>query len=290
MLRSSEDAQAGREEVETLNEEFQATNEELETLNEELTATVEELRIANEDLAARTEELRVKAVAIEDQKRETEEEQHRLRSILASIGDAVVAVDHEGRTVATNVVYDRLFGGPPEEVVLEDVTGLPFREEDQPQRRAARGERFRVEFAVNDADGKRRWFEAVAEPLTAEDRTWGGVVSIRDVSERTMRLSLERLMAAAGHELKTPTAAIHNYLQLVERRLASGDTAEAATYAARAVSQARRLNDLVERLFDVSRIQTGPARDRGRADRPGGDRPRRRWTSRRSSPTPRRSS
>ena len=63
MLRSSEDAQAGREEVETLNEEFQATNEELETLNEELTATVEELRIANEDLAARTEELRLKAVA-----------------------------------------------------------------------------------------------------------------------------------------------------------------------------------------------------------------------------------
>ena len=139
MLRSSEDAQAGREEVETLNEEFQATNEELETLNEELTATVEELRIANEDLAARTEELRVKAVAIEDQKRETEEEQHRLRSILASIGDAVVAVDHEGKTVATNVVYDRLFGGPPEEVVLEDVTGMPFREEDRPQRRAARG-------------------------------------------------------------------------------------------------------------------------------------------------------
>jgi signal transduction histidine kinase len=72
-----------------------------------------------------------------------------------------------------------------------------------------------------------------------------------------MRLSLERLMAAAGHELKTPTAAIHNYLQLVERRLTSGDTAEAATYAARAVAQARRLNDLVERLFDVSRIQTG---------------------------------
>ena len=79
-----------------------------------------------------------------------------------------------------------------------------------------------MEFAVSDADGSRRWFEAVAEPLMSEDRTWGGVVAIRDVSERTMRLSLERLMAAAGHELKTPTAAIHNYLQLVERHLATG--------------------------------------------------------------------
>jgi two-component system CheB/CheR fusion protein len=257
LLRSSEDAQAGREEVETLNEEFQATNEELETLNEELSATVEELRIANEDLGARTDQLRVQALAMEIQKRETEEEHDRLSSILASIGDAVVAVDHEGRTVATNTIYDRLFGGSTAEILPEDVAGLPFPAEDRPQQRAARGERFRVEFAVSDADGKRRWFEAVAEPLTAEDRTWGGVISIRDISERTMRLSLERLMAAAGHELKTPTAAIHNYLQLVVRRLASGDPDEAATYAARAVLQAQRLNELIERLYDVSRIQTG---------------------------------
>ena len=240
MLRSSEDAQAGREEVETLNEEFQATNEELETLNEELTATVEELRIANEDLAARTEDLRLQAVAIEQQKQATEEEHDRLGSILASIGDAVVAVDHDGKTILTNVIYDRLFGGPDAEIRLEDVAGLPFLPEDWPQRRAARGERFRIEFAVSDADGERHWFEAVAEPLTGQDRTWGGVVSIRDVSERTMRLSLERLMAAAGHELKTPTAAIHNYLQLVERRLARA-TSTRPTYAARAMIQAQRL-------------------------------------------------
>ncbi len=257
LQRSSEEAQAGREEVETLNEEFQATNEELETLNEELTATVEELRIANEDLGVRTEELRVQTLAMEVQTRDAEEEHDRLRSILASIGDAVVAVDHEGRTVATNIVYDRLFGGPSGEILTEDVAGLPFPPEERPQQRAARGQRFRVEFAVSDPDGKRRWFEAVAEPLRVEDRTWGGVVSIRDISERTMRLSLERLMAAAGHELKTPTAAIHNYLQLVERRLASGDPEEAATYAHRARVQAQRLNELVERLYDVSRIQTG---------------------------------
>ena len=195
MLRSSEDAQAGREEVETLNEEFQATNEELETLNEELTATVEELRIANEDLAARTEDLRLQAVAIEQQKRATEEEHDRLGSILASIGDAVVAVDHDGKTWPDERHLRPAVRRPAAEIRLEDVAGLPFLPEDRPQRRAARGERFRIEFAVSDADGQRHWFEAVAEPLTVKDRTWGGVVSIRDVSERTMRLSLERLMA-----------------------------------------------------------------------------------------------
>ena len=257
MLQSSEEAQSGREEVETLNEEFQATNEELETLNEELTASVEELRVANEDLAARTDELRLQAVVLEEQKRQGEEQHNRLQSVLAGLADAVVAVDREGRTVATNPAYDRLFGNPDTEIMPEDLAGLPLPPREWPQQRAARGERFRMEFAVSDLDGSRRWFEAVAESLTSEDRTWGGVVAIRDVSERTMRLSLERLMAAAGHELKTPTAAIHNYLQLVERLLGAGDAEKAGVYAARALSQTRRLASLIERLLDVSRIQTG---------------------------------
>jgi two-component system, OmpR family, sensor histidine kinase MtrB len=64
-------------------------------------------------------------------------------------------------------------------------------------------------------------------------------------------------MAAAGHELKTPTAAIHNYLQLVDRYLAAGDTDAAGTYAERALTQVRRLAALIERLLDVSRIQSG---------------------------------
>jgi two-component system CheB/CheR fusion protein len=257
MLLASEDAQSNREEADTVNEEFQATNEELETLNEELTASVEELRIANEDLATRTDELSAQTVILEQERLGLQEEHDRLRAILASLGDAVVAVDHEGRILATNAAYDRLFGAGAEEMVPEDVAGLPIPPADRPRQRAARGERFRMELALGQSDGARRWFEAVAEPLTAGDRTWGGVVAIRDLSERTMRLSLERLMAAAGHELKTPVAALHGYIQLVERHLGPDSPEQARVYAARALVQTRQVGTLIERLFDVSRIQAG---------------------------------
>ncbi len=257
MLLASEDAQATREEVETVNEEFQATNEELETLNEELTASVEELRVANEDLATRTDELSTQTVVLEHERLNTQEEHDRIRSILASIGDAVVAVDHEGRIMTTNDAYDRMFGGAESAIEPEDAAGLPIPPADRPQQRAARGERFRMEFALSQPGGTRRWFEAVAEPLTAGDRTWGGVLTIRDLSERTMRLSLERLMAAAGHELKTPVAALHGYLQLVQRGLGPESSPQAQTYTARALAQTRQVGELIERLFDVSRIQAG---------------------------------
>ena len=169
----------------------------------------------------------------------------------------MVAVDHDGEIVMSNNAYARFFGGPTADVECEDAAGLPIPEADRPRQRAARGERFRMEYAVTQPDGTRRWFEAVAEPLTAGDRTWGGALTIRDLSERTMRLSLERLMAAAGHELKTPVAALHGYLQLVERNLPADSSDQARVYAARALVQTRQIGELLERLFDVNRIQAG---------------------------------
>jgi signal transduction histidine kinase len=114
-----------------------------------------------------------------------------------------------------------------------------------------------MEYAVAQPDGTRRWFEAIAEPLTAGDRTWGGVMTVRDLSDRTMRLSLERLMAAAGHELKTPVAALHGYLQLLERNLPADSSDQARIYAAKALVQTRQIGELLERLFDVNRIRAG---------------------------------
>jgi len=64
-------------------------------------------------------------------------------------------------------------------------------------------------------------------------------------------------MAAAGHELKTPVAALHGYLQLVERNLPADSSDQARVYAARALVQTRQIGELLERLFDVNRIQAG---------------------------------
>jgi len=194
---------------------------------------------------------------LEQERLDTQEEHDRLRSILASLGDAVVAVDHEGRIMTTNDAYDRFFGGAEAEIEPEDAAGLPIPQADRPQRRAARGERFRMEFAVTQPGGTRRWFEAVAEPLTAGDRTWGGVLTIRDLSERTMRLSLERLMAAAGHELKTPVPPCMDTSSSSSGTSARRAPRKPASMRARALAQTRQIGELIERLFDVSRIQAG---------------------------------
>ena len=51
----------------------------------------------------------------------------------------------------------------------------------------------------------------------------GGVVVIRDISERSLRQLQEEFLAMVGHELRAPLTALQGYLQLIERRGAVAD-------------------------------------------------------------------
>jgi len=169
----------------------------------------------------------------------------------------VVAVDRGGAIVLANAAYLRMFGPSGSAFEPMDVAGGPLPPSQWPHPRAAAGERFKMEFTHAGADGERHWFEALAEPLTIEDRIWGGVVTIRDVTERTMRLVLEQVMATASHELRTPVAAVHGYAQLIESALRERDASSALEYAVTLRRQSSELGGLIEQLFDVSRMRTG---------------------------------
>jgi two-component system CheB/CheR fusion protein len=254
LLVSSEEAQAAMEEIETLNEEQQATNEELETLNEELQATVEELNATNEDLQSRSLELQERAAAQEPLVASLREERQRLEAILASMSDAVMMVDPNGEPVLTNTAFKQVFGNALP--ALEDASGHRLPSRMHPARMAARGETFTQPFTVQPEDGSRRWFEASGQPIRMDGMS-GGVVVIRDVTDRSLRQLHEQFVALAGHELRTPLAALRGSLQLFQR--AAGETLDerARRYVGIALDQTQLLDDLVQDLTDVIRVQAG---------------------------------
>src|SRR5439155_25226728 len=85
----------------------------------------------------------------------------------------------------------------------------------------------------------------------------GGVVVIRDITDRSLRRLQEEFMATASHELRTPVAALHGYLQLLERHIDPRASTTVADYTHSALSQTRRVGHLLDRLFDLARLQTG---------------------------------
>ncbi|HST87377.1 MAG TPA: chemotaxis protein CheB [Ktedonobacterales bacterium] len=259
LLVGHEEAQANAEEVKTLNEELQATNEELVTVNEEMEATVEELHTANDDLQARSRELQRSSETLAAQRADAEAKRARLEAILLSLGDAVLVVNRAGEVVLTNAAYERMFGAACAAFAPEDDAGCRLSREATPQWRAARGETFTMEFTLTLDDGTRRWFEASGQPIRSAGEELGGVVAIRDITERSLHLRLQdEFVSLASHELRTPLTPLSAYLQLLGRLLADQpDDAPARVYTERAERQVRRLKHLVLDLLDVRRLQNG---------------------------------
>jgi two-component system CheB/CheR fusion protein len=255
---TQEEVQASSEEVKTLNEEMQATNEELETLNEELEATIEELHTTNDDLAARAQELHSLAEEREAQRRASEREGAQLAAVLAGMSDAVLAVDPDGGPLFANDRYQQLFGHQ-DTAALEDEFGQPLPPAAAPWQRVGEEQPFHLAFTRRAPDESRQWFEGVWQPSASTERQLGGVLTIRDISEHTLRSLYEQFLAQVGHELAQPLTALAAVLYQMQKRLPAtaipAEDERLGVLLATALRQARQLNLLVRDLADLTRIQ-----------------------------------
>ena len=251
-----EELQASSEEIKTLNEELQATNEELETLNEEMESTVEELHATNDDLLARTTEVQHLALIRAEQQQASTAKAGELVAILHCMGDAVLVVNQAGEIQLTNAAYDTLFGATGLVVGVLDEDDQPLPPQQTPQLRMAAGLPFRMVFTQPDAAGERHWFEATSEPITITGVAMGGVLTIRDITDRSLRRLQDEFLALASHELRSPLTVMRISTQILERRLSTEDT-RLLTLLTMQRQQGQRLDRLITDLTDVTRLQSG---------------------------------
>jgi two-component system CheB/CheR fusion protein len=150
-----------------------------------------------------------------------------------------------------------MFGEIGPQFVPEDDSGRPLPRDAWPQRRAANGETFYLEFVLTQDTGDRRRFEANGRPVD-HDGHESGVVVIRDITERSLFRFQDEFLAMASHELRTPLTALFGYLQMHQRRLLGGASVESVLpSAAIAIRQVERLRVLVDDLVDAERLRTG---------------------------------
>ena len=74
-------------------------------------------------------------------------------------------------------------------------------------------------FTLREAEGTRRWYEGSGQPLLINGVQQGGVVVIRDVTDRSLRHLQEQFLAVAGHELRTPLTALSLSIDLAARQV-----------------------------------------------------------------------
>ena len=180
-----------------------------------------------------------------------------LRAVLSETADALLILDGDGQPIATSAAYDRTFGGPDQATTLEDGSGRRLQPEERPDRRAAMGESFTTCLVLVAPDGARRWFEAEARPIELDRAGIGTMVVIRDITDRVLREQQDEFMSIASHELRTPLTVLLGYLEMLQRRVMRLDDETLVRYARRAMSQTKRLAELISSLLDVTRLEHG---------------------------------
>lgn len=197
-------------------------------------ALVDGLREMHRQLDARFEQLR--------------QEQAESAALVESMVEGVIAADGRGRIVTANAAARRLLGYPPAEPL--PALGELFRV--KPARGAVdevlRGQP--VQDRQIEADG--RVLLVNARPLPAG----GAVLVLHDVTElRRLEVVRRDFVANVSHELKTPLTSISGYAETLLGEMPDADTTR--RFLGTILSNARRMQRLVDDLLDLSRIESG---------------------------------
>jgi PAS domain S-box-containing protein len=238
-----------------------------------ITRDMTERKHAEENARFLLEETTARRVA-EENSQLIESQRERLRVTLASIGDAVISTDAEGRVDFLNPVAQRLTGWREEEAIhrpLEEVFVIVNEETRQPvENPALRAlQDGRVQGLANHTiliakDGTESPIDDSAAPIKGTDgKIIGSVLVFRDISllkqaNAALRDSARRkdeFLALLAHELRNPLAPIRNSLELLELPDVDVETAKQSREVMK--RQVHHLVRLVDDLLDVSRVMRG---------------------------------
>mgnify|MGYP001357085813 CR=1 FL=1 len=199
-----------------------------------------------------------------------------LRSILATVPDAMVVIDERGRIMSFSAAAEEMFGFTQAEVVGENVSILmPSPDRERHDGYIERYERTREPHAIGQirtVSAKRKngvvfpMELSVAEVSVDGDLRYGAF--IRDISEKVQlqeqMVERERLAAIGttaatlAHEIGNPLNGMSMSVQMMQRRLAkAGESMDArfVDYVSNMQGEITRLSNLLQEFRSVSRRQ-----------------------------------
>jgi signal transduction histidine kinase len=206
----------------------------------------------------------------EEYQRELVKQQSINRQLLDSVVEGVVTCDAEGALTLFNNTAQQWHGAniidlAPDQWAsyyhLFDADGTtPLLVEHIPLLRALRGETVRnVGMCIQAAGQPPRFIEANGGQLsTPQGQLIGAVVVMHDVTERRrMDLLKRNFVASVSHELRTPLTSISGAISLVQSGTTGPLSAAAEEMLGIAQLNSKRLNQMINDLLDIERLESG---------------------------------
>ena len=201
---------------------------------------------------------------------ELERAQAELQAIIDRIPEGIVVADKNLSFLMSNETMRQWAGrdlkGAPvpamwHEVGYRSASGSPFVPGQTPLERALRGETVTgVQVAwQTPLSGPLDLLESVAPVRGPDGTVQEAEVVLTDITPlKQLDRAKDEYISVAAHELRTPLTSLKGHAQILLRRAQQGGWAEGDQRSLRTIDeQVDRLNELIGRLLDVSRIRLG---------------------------------
>jgi two-component system phosphate regulon sensor histidine kinase PhoR len=211
---------------------------------DELGTLANSFNLMSEQFSAREQQLR--------------ESNQRLEAVLGGMAEGVIAVDERDRVILANAAAAELLGFTMADVeslsLLEVVRHHMLQQLVTDTRETESLQRAELEF--HSGSENRRVLDVQSTPLpdTSPQRV---ILVLHDVTDlRRLESMRQEFVANVSHELKTPLSSIRAYAETLSAG-AVNDPEHRGTFLQRIEEQADRLNNLIQDLLSLSRIESG---------------------------------
>jgi PAS domain S-box-containing protein len=215
------------------------------------------------------EKVSQKTKELSDRVREIEQKNAEDEALLASIGEAMIAFDWNGRMVVANAQAERMLGLKRKDFLgkeykeftsLTDEKGVPVGEKKNPISQVLRGEKKAATsaFYFKRKDGLRFPVNITASPVVLKQKTVGAIAVFRDITrEKEVDKAKSEFVSLASHQLLTPLSSISWYAEMLLEKGSGEDKKKRRRYLEKIYGANRRMVELVSSLLNVSRIEMG---------------------------------
>ncbi len=212
---------------------------------------------------------RLREVARENQRlyQQASEEKHKLEAIMGSMSDGLVLTGIDGTVLYTNLGASTIVGLPSEVLEGHPVSALydalrtaavDPAECERALAQVGSGEATQLVVEIGRSGQRRAIHVRLFDVGDESGRAIGRGLLLRDVTrERELDAFKTTLLAAVGHELRTPLAAIKGHASTLLQEDVSWSVADQRHFLRTISGEADRLAQLVSNLLDLSRQEAG---------------------------------
>jgi len=206
---------------------------------------------------------------LEVAKNQLEEAKAKDEAILASIGDAVMACDKDGRVMLFNGVAQALTGFSGQEVIgshyrqilhfIKESDLKPGNDFIAEAIKTGQGTKMANHTILIRKDGRKIPVADSAAPIkNAQGNLVGCVVVFRDVThEREVDKAKTEFVSLASHQLRTPLTSIGWYVEMLQSGDAGVLNDKQKQFLSEVYTGNKRMVELVNALLNVSRMELG---------------------------------